>query len=233
MVSAFSMISTNKDRLLFISEDINDLEKINNFENVTSINIQEPPYWNQMWIYYFLLDKQRVYLKYNSYYSASPQIGEWTLKENNSDILSLLNFTNSSNIIPINRIYSLEKNSSCDISLYKGWYDLESNQDAKWRWSGEKNETPSIEIDCNNEEQLINMKMNYYSLNPENNFSVLMDGNKISACSNNYCEIYNINFSKGKHILSFDPKLPPQLSGHRDPRYLGYGFSKIVISKNV
>ena len=231
-VSAVSIISTSNERLKFISQDIIDLRTVDKFENVTSINIQIPPYWDQMWVYYFLFDKHRLYLKYPSYYTASPQNGEWTLKEKDSDILSVLNFTKASNTILINNVYYLEKNSSCDISFYKGWYDLESNQDVKWRWSGKKNETPSLEINCIDEEQSVNMKLNYYSQNQKNSFSILIDGKKISTCSNKYCEITNMNFSKGKHILSFDATIPPQLPGINDPRYLGYSYSKILISKN-
>ena len=229
--SAFTMISINNDLTSFISKDIIDLKIVDNLDNVTSINIQDATVWNQMWINYFLFDKHKVYLKYSSYYEASPQIGEWTLKE--KDILSVSNFSNSSGSLLINHNYFLEKSGSCDISLYKGWYSLESNQYTLWRWSGEKNETPSIEIGCNNEEQSINAKLNFSPLNPENNLSILMDGKKITTCSINYCEINNINLTKGKHILSFDAKLPPQLPGNGDTRYLGYAFSKIVISKNV
>ena len=235
LLSAYATISTSENRFSFVSEDIIDLKVVDNFENVASINVLEPPGWNLMWIYYFLFEKHSVYIKYNYYYTASPQIGEWTLMKKNSDIpdiLSLLNFTKSSNTIPINNIYYLE-NRSCNILLYKGWYSLESNQNAKWRWSGESNETPSIEIDCNNEEQSLTMKLNYSPLNPENNLSILLDGKKISTCSNNYCEVTHMNFSKEKHILSFDARIPPQLPGNGDPRYLGYSFSKIEISKNV
>ncbi len=226
------MISTSNNGVEFVSEDVIDLGKIDNFDNVTSINIQESTHWNQMWIFYFLFDKYKLYLKYPSYYAASSQIGEWTLQGKKSDILSLLNFTKSSDIIPINRIYSLEKNSSCNISFYNGWYDIESNQNTLSRWSGEKNDTPSIEIGCNNEES-INVKLNFSPLNPENNLSILKDGKKIMTCPNKYCEINNINLTKGKHILSFDAKLSPQQPGNGDTRYLGYAFSKIVISKNV
>lgn len=234
MVSASAMILISENQFVFVSEDIIDLKVVDNFENVTSINIQDPSGWTQMWMYYFLFDKHRLYLKYPTHYASSPQIGEWTLKKkNNADILTVLNFTKASTTLSINNFYYLEKTGSCDILLYNGWYGLESHQGTAWRWSGNKNVTPSLEINCIGEEQSVAMKLRYYPLNPENNFSVLMDGKKITTCSHNYCEITNMNFSKGKHILSFDARIPPQLPGTADTRYLGYSFSEIEISKNV
>jgi hypothetical protein len=234
ILSAGAMISISENHFLSVSKDIAGITAVDNFENVTSINVQDPEFWTQMWIYYFLFEKHRLYLKNPTYYGASPQTGEWTLKKtNNADILSLLNFTKSGNTLPINNVYYLEKNSSCDIVLYKGWYGLESHQGSSLRWSGKENETPSLDINCSDEDQSVTMKLNYYPINTENNFSILMDGKKITTCSNTYCEIINMNFSRGNHILSFEATIPPQLVGLIGSRYEGYAFSKIEISKNV
>jgi hypothetical protein len=229
-VSAYSMISTSKDQFVFVSKDIIELKKINNYENVTSINIQEPSVWTQMWIYYFFFDKHRLYLKYPSYYVATTLNGEWTLMDRNPDILSV---SPSNNTLQINSKYYLEKNSSCNISLYKGWYDLESSQETIWRWSGMKNETPSVIIDCGNVSQHINVSLDYKPLNPENHLSISLDGERLALCPDTHCEISNVKISNGTHIFSFNATLPPQQPGNGDPRYLGYAFTNITLSKNV
>lgn len=237
--SACAMIYVSEGNFLFVSEDITGLKAVDNFENVTSINVEDPTYWTQMWAYYFLFDKHRLYLKYPTDYAASPQIGEWTLKKtNNADILSLVNFSKYGNTLPINNFYYLEKNSSCDIVLSRGWYGLESGPDTKRRWSGYKNETPSLDFSCNDEDESVTMKLHYYPINPENNFSIFLDSKKITTCSNTYCEVTNMNISKGNHILSFEARIPPQLPGndipkYANPRYVGYAFSKIEISRNM
>jgi hypothetical protein len=231
--SALVFISESSNQLGLIKENVIDLQKISKFENVTSINIQEPPYWNQMWVYYFLFDKKAIYLKYSSYYAASPQLGQWTLKGANQDILSESNFTNSTETITINPDYYLVKKDSFDVFLKKGWYDLESSQNARWRWTGADNETPSLLMNSYENEQYIDINLYCSPLNPENRFSVLLDGKKIMDCPNDYCEIENIYLTKGEHILAFDPKLPPQSPGTRDQRYLGYNFANITIRKSL
>ena len=57
------------------------------------------------------------------------------------------------------------------------------------------------------------------------------NGNELSGLEKTV--IIAVYLTKGKHILSFDAKLSPQQPGNGDTRYLGYAFSKIVISKNV
>ena len=188
-----------------------------------------------MWIYYFLFDKKTVYLKYSSYYAASPQIGEWTLYESQApDIFTLSNFTNMSNIIQINNDYYLGENSPLDISLYKGWWGIESNQNTHWRWSGANNDIPSIKLTNNGDKELyIDLKLNESPLNPENKLFVVLDNQQIRNCPSTYCEITNLSLSPGSHILQFESSLPPQSPGSGDPRYLGYMFTNIMISKST
>jgi hypothetical protein len=108
---AFVFISQSPNRFELIPESTIDLQNISRFENVTSINILEPPSWNQMWIYYFLFDKKLVYLKYSFYYPASPQIGDWTLiNTKNLSMNSILNSSDSSSIVKLNSDYTLKKN---------------------------------------------------------------------------------------------------------------------------
>jgi hypothetical protein len=92
-----------------IKPEIIDLQKIGVFENVTSINVPDNTFWNQMWIFYFLFDKKPVYLKYTTYYPASPQIGEWTLQEvHASDITNLSLMQTKNHTITINQGYYLD-----------------------------------------------------------------------------------------------------------------------------
>jgi len=229
--SAGLIIEANYRLSSTINDNIIDLQNNSEFENVTSVNVLEPPWWNQMWIYYFLFDKHIVYLKYSAYFPASPQVGQWTLKSTtNQDILSVSNLSDSSVKIIINSDYYLEKNNSLNISLNKGWYGLESDQNSRWRWSGVNNETPSIILTNNGNDQYINMKINASPLNPENKFFVVLDSKTIMDCPNNYCEINMLYLTGGEHILAFEPKIPPQPTGTNDSRYLGYLFSNIRIS---
>jgi hypothetical protein len=232
--SAGLIIEANYRLSTTIHENIIDLQNISKFENITSVNVLEPPWWNQMWIYYFLFDKEIVHLKYSSYFPASPQVGQWTLKRTtNPDILSVSNMTDSGDKIILNHDYFLEKNNSWNILLNLGWYELESNQNSLWRWSGADNEIPSITLTNAEKDQYIDVKLNASPLNPENRFSAVLDGKKIMDCPNNYCEINKVYLSKGKHILAFDPKIPPQSSRTSDPRSLGYLFSNITISNSI
>jgi|GEM_PF-7102126 hypothetical protein len=107
---AFVFISESPNRFEPIPENTIDLQNISRFENVTSINVLEPPEWNQMWIYYFLFDKKIVHLKYSSYYPASPLVGQWTLiNTKNQSINSISNLSNPSDKIIINSDYYLER----------------------------------------------------------------------------------------------------------------------------
>jgi hypothetical protein len=232
--SAGLIIEANYRLSTTIDENIIGLQNISKFENVTSVNVLEPPWWSQMWIYYFLFDKETVHLKYSSYYPASPQVGQWNLKKTtNQDIISVSNLSDSSVKIVINSDYYLERDNSLNISFNKGWYGLEANQKSIWRWSGENNETPSIILSNDENDQYIDVKLNASPLNPENKFSVVMDGKKIMDCPNDYCEINMIYLKRGEHILAFEPKIPPQSTGTNDPRYLGYLFSNITISSSA
>ncbi len=234
VLSASAMIFVSTSNSGSIKQDTIDLQNNTNLENVTSINVQDTSFSNQMWIYYFLFDKKTLFLKTPTYFAASPQIGQWTLMETStSDIISILNFTNDSDKILINNgYYLMKKNVSLDVSLNKGWYGLESNQNSVWRWTGSNNETPSLILN-NDEDQYIDVKLIYAPLNPENSLSVLLDDNKIMDCPSVHCEINNIYLSKGKHILAFEPKLPPQLPGTNDQRFLDYNFENITISKSI
>jgi hypothetical protein len=107
--SASAIILTNYEKSVTIKEDILDLQKITEMDNVTSINIITDSWWNQMWEYYFLFMDKKLYLKYETYHHNSPQVGEWTLQEiKPSDRITIDN--TDPNIIKINKGYFLTKN---------------------------------------------------------------------------------------------------------------------------
>jgi signal peptidase I len=227
--SAFAIISGSAQQSAKISNDIISLEKINYIENISSINVEENAWWEQMWIYYFLMGNKSVYLKYPTYYGSSPQKGEWTLKTK-SDIIHINNQNDS---LTINGAYYLVKNVSLDTTYTTGWYDRESNGPVIWRWSGANNESSSILLDST-QDQRLNLDLRYWSLNPANVLTVLIDNNTIKDCiDRQYCGITNINLTSGNHILTLRTKLPPQLPGNGDPRYLGYAFSNITFSSTT
>jgi len=215
-----------------INRNIIDIQKLNLNENITSINIIESAYWDQMWIYYFLFENKTVFLKYRTYYADSPQKGEWTLlKKSSEDIFYLSNFQEFDNTIILNNEYYLEKKPLLEFSYNNGWYDLESNNNTKWRWTGQSNITPSLELNLI-EDQSINVFLQYSPLNKTNALTILLDNETIKNCkNNNYCSVENLNLTRGKHILVFTTKLQPELSGNGDPRYFSYSFSNITIIK--
>ena len=92
-----------------IKDSILNLQTLNNMKDISSINIEEDSFSDQMWIYYFLFLDKDIYLKHSTYFTKSPQIGEWTLVNNNRRDLSQLDNTT---IIPINSEYFLIKPSS-------------------------------------------------------------------------------------------------------------------------
>jgi hypothetical protein len=81
-VNAWSVIEIakyNYDDSLSISENVLDLQKINAMNDIDSVNILEPPWFNQMWTYYFLFADKKVHLKYTSYFTKTPLNGQWDL----------------------------------------------------------------------------------------------------------------------------------------------------------
>lgn len=138
------------------------------------------------------------------------------------------------NIIEVNTDYYLLKNNLV-ITLSKGWYGIESNKYSQWRWTGERNETPAIELDVRRQEISMDILLNYWPLNNNNEFSVFLDEQHIKDCKDNKsCLLNDIVISKGKHEIAFKSKLPPRSNSKKDPRILGYAFSDININiRNV
>jgi hypothetical protein len=108
--SAIEISQNNYNNCISISDDILSLERVDSMNNVTSINILEPPWFNQMWSYYFLFSDKKVYLKYASYFPATPLYGEWDLLKESE----LINYPNVSvsEKYTINDNYLIIKNSS-------------------------------------------------------------------------------------------------------------------------
>ena len=231
--SMASMIFFSTNQSIMINKNVIDIHKLNLDENVTSINVIENAYWDQMWIYYFLYENKTVFLKYRTYYADSPQNGEWTLfKKSGEDIFSLQNFQEFNNTITLNREYYLEKKPLLEFAYNEGWYDLESNYDKKWRWTGQSNISPSLELNSR-EDQSINVFLQYSPLKTTNALTILFDNDTIKDCNdNNNCFVENINLTKGKHTLVFNTKLDPELAGNGDPRYFSYAFSNVTLSRN-
>lgn len=220
-----------------IKSNIIDLQKINNIQNVSSINVEESRYSDQMWIYYFLFMNKTLHLKTTTYFQKSPLIGEWTLKSNHMDILNLGNLDKK---IQINNDYYLVKNdSSIDIFFLKdGWYipeyyDPEHYEKGAFRWSGNNNTSPSLGVKVANLTTL-DLDLYYYSLQQNNSFSVELDDTKITDCiDKNVCEIKQLTLTPGSHVLKFEPKLPPTSPGSADPRTLSYAFIYVNMTSNM
>ena len=232
--STLAMISVSSSQSVPIKEDIINLQKIEYFDNVSSINIEEKTWLDQMWMYYFLFKNKTVYLKYPTYYGASPQNGEWNLK-NVGDILTIP-LNENKTVILLNKQYYLEKSdntSYLEASLGEGWYYFESNGNLHWRWAGANNESPSIILDST-QDQFLNLDLTYWSLNPDNALTVMIDNMTSKDCiDKTHCKITNLNLTSGKHILILRSKLPPQLPGNGDSRYLSYAFSNITFSSTA
>jgi hypothetical protein len=228
--SSAAMMDRVSQKSYLIKPNIIDLQKINNFQNVSSINVEESIYSDQMWIYYFLYMNKTLHLKYTTYYQKSPLIGEWTLKSSHMDILDLGNLDEK---IPLNDDYYLVKNeSSIYVDFKEGWYEPEYKNGA-FRWSGNNKETPSLGITSSNL-TILDLNLSYASLNPKNSFSVELDDKKITDCSDiNFCEIKQLAITPGYHILKFEPKFPPTSSGSADPRTLGYVFIYINMTSTT
>lgn len=242
--SASVIIMGNNEKGITINKNIIDLQKITQMENVTSINVDIPPFWDQMWAYYFLFMDKTLYLKYDSYYQASPSSGEWTLEPTApSDIVTVLN-TEPPSIIKINNGYFLTKNNlegenNLNVVLAKGWYGPESNtKGIVWRWTGANNEDPAINLYAQNETRQVDFILNFLATDANNNFSVFLDGKKTADCNEsdvnniNSCVFSALSLSKGEHELVFKSKLPARIYGRGDPRMLSYAFTNIRIVVN-
>jgi hypothetical protein len=220
------MISVSTQQSKRISEDIIDLARIQSFTNVSSINIEEDAHWNQMWMYYFMMGNKPIYLKYSTYWNASPLEGEWTLKTD----LDIIHVAIRNDPLVINDCCYLEKNVTFNATYGEGWYDPESNDTLRWRWTGAQNESSSIILYLT-QAQLIDLDLSYWSSNPADELTVMIDDTTLKVCNErNHCRIPDINLTPGSHVLTLKIKLPPQSAGKRDRRTLGYAFSNITFS---
>ena len=222
--SACVMISAATHQSKRIDEDFIDLGRIHSFSNVTSINIEEKEHWTQMWMYYFLMGNKPVYLKYSTYWNATPLNGEWTLKTD----LDVIHVFVRNDPIVINDGFYLEKNVIFNATYGEGWYYPESNETLRWRWTGANNESSSI-ILYSTEARIIDLDLTYWSLDPANELAVMIDNTTLQVCNErNQCRIPAINLTPGSHILLLKTKIPPHSAGIRDKRNLGYAFSNIT-----
>lgn len=229
--SGIAMMDMVSQKSYPIKPNIIDLQKINNMQNVSSINIEESGYSDQMWIYYFLFMNKTLYLKYSTYFQKSPLIGDWNLESTHNDIL---NPGNTSDKIPLNDDYYLVKNDSLqDVRFINGWYEPEYNPHGAFRWTGRDNETPTLGVYSSNLTSM-DISLTYVPLIQNNSFSVELDNKNITDCtSSNYCEIKRLVITPGDHTLIFNPKIPPTSPGPADSRTLGYAFIFINITSNT
>lgn len=227
--SAGVMIFTATHQSKKIDEGIIDLDKIHSFSNVSSINIEENAHWTQMWIYYFLMGNQPIYLKYSTYWNATPLEGEWTLKTN----LDILHSTIRNDPVVINDCCYLEKNVTLNATFGEGWYYPESNDTLRWRWTGAHDHSTSIILYLAEPRQ-IDLDLTYWSLDPGDELTVMIDTTTLQVCGErNHCRIPAINLTSGSHILTLKTKLPPKSAGNRDTRTLSYAYSNITFSESA
>lgn len=226
--SSMAMMDMISQKSYPIKPNIIDLQKIDNIQNVTSINVEESNYKDQMWIYYFLFMNKTVHLKYRTYFAKSPLIGEWTLKSNYNNII---NIDNGDEKIPLNDDYYLIKNeSTLTADFDKGWFMEEFNGNGAFRWTGYNNETPTLAIHSSNF-STVNLNLSYVPLIQNNTFSVFLDNGFIKDCQDSrFCEIKQIRITRGDHIIEFIPQISPISPGAKDPRTLGYAFIYINLT---
>jgi hypothetical protein len=117
------------------------------------------------------------------------------------------------------------------VSLGNGWYNLESNDNGKWRWTGKDWMDPSLYINVTkNEGQAIIMDLNYSSIQKSNQFSIYLDNKQIKLCQDPiYCKTDRIFLEKGEHEVIFKPRLPPIIPTG-ESRSLDYAYGLINLS---
>lgn len=216
-----------------IKASVIDLQRLNEMQNISSLNIEERSYSDQMWIYYFLFMNHTIHLQYTTYFQKSPLTGEWTLKTRNEDILNLENLEE---IIPLNDDYYLVKNgsSSFRVDFKEGWYETESWGNSIFRWSSYKNQSPVVGIYSPSKKVSIDLDLTYKPLIADNSFAVYLNDKKITECTNeHFCELNRVIIYPGIHNLTFEPRFPPISPGPEDPRTLGYVFIYINMTSNT
>jgi hypothetical protein len=119
------------------------------------------------------------------------------------------------------------------VSFGDGWYPLESDNNAKWRWMGETPGIGTINIINNANDRLLDVTLEYGSPLPDNPLSVFLDTNEYGQCiGTSDCKISNISLPQGKHTLFLKPKILTNNMDIQDHRNLIYLFRNITINVN-
>lgn len=244
--SASAIIYVNYNYGNSVDNDIIDLDKITEMENVSSINVAIPPFWDQMWAYYFLFMNKTLYLKESSYYPNSPQIGDWTLEEIHyeneiddiyvNDIISYI--PDDREYIKLNDKYALIK-GNLSVKLKDGWYIPEyNNYGSVWRWTGKNYENITIDLHSRYDISDLDIYISFLSLEENNNLTILIDNKEINEIEVKDSEIpisiflQNITLSNGNHEIVFKSKYPAKILDTGDPRSLCYAFYNITFIQN-
>jgi hypothetical protein len=230
-----------------VREDIAALKEIESNSLVDSINITTADNWDNMWYAHFLMRK-KLYYKNSVYYPASSLIGHWTLKEGieDLDILHVDGFetpdaaghaagasTFGTKTIPVNSSFVLER-------LGAASNILQAKTDAGWHasegtliWTGGESSVSTI-ILTSADRLVINFRLKYWPLNPNNRLSIYLNGAKVTDCPNsNHCEADEITLAKGQNVLELRAMLQPEVPGNGDPRRLGFAVQSIDISPSI
>ena len=223
------MIFTATHQSKKIDEGIIDLKRSIPSAMYRLSTLKKMRHWTQMWMYYFLMGNKPIYLKYSTYWNATPLEGEWTLKTN----LDIIHSTIRNDPLVINDCCYLEKNVTFNATFGEGWYYPESNDTLRWRWTGAHDQSSSIILYLAEPRQ-IDLDLTYWSLDPGDELAVMIDTTPLQVCSErNHCRISDINLTSGSHILTLKTKLPPQSAGNRDTRTLSYAYSNITFSESA
>lgn len=201
ILSASAIIYTNNE-IRFVDNEMEDINKISLFDNVTSVNIDVNNYWEQMWVYYFLFNNKKLYLLGSSYYSPkSTKNSEWTLIKNYSSDDDIYKKNLNGEYIILNQKYSLVKQGSYDISLGQGWFNLESWGGNPGRWMSDNAEV----LIYSNKNGTANLSITMASINSPKTLNIIGENadllQKINIPTNFTIISIPIQLQKGENII--------------------------------
>lgn len=207
-----------------VTPEVADLTRLEADPRVRSVNVLGSDWWTTMWATTFLFHKV-LHHAHDTYYPASPLVGEWSLEDDFDRILKVRLCGRSAGM-RINDRFNLVPAAEQDLSAEwdRGWYGDERTH----RWTAEQ--TASIRIRAGTA-RLVKVGLDYTVLRNENPFAVLVNGTQLGACKGAVrCDL-TIELSRGDNRLDFVGTRPPEKPDNGDPRRVGIAFSAILIEQ--
>ena len=207
---------------LRVDTALSDLKQVDAMEQVKSVNMLIPDFWDRLWANAFLLKKQQYFETYT--YEGrrnTPLKGDWDLQGGLIRILS----PKPADYILVNGFFSLHNTHSpffARATLGSGWHDRERFRTTRWLWS-----RGSAEIMLHNlQKKNLRMNARITLRSPVERDLQFWIGNTLVGkiqvgVQKDVYPIPEFSIPPGTTRLDIRSSVPPDIGGPNDRRMLG------------